>query len=529
MKVLLSAICMMLVAAIAAQAEVGTIAIATANTYSFAPAAGNLIGGLSPSAVVNGGAGQEGTGTFVKLTDGAIIADKPNTYTVGNNAVITYTLGEAEDGYDITGVNLYSGWSDTGRENITVTSLAYSTPGDPTTFVAIPGTAVNYSGGTSIAVARYTAAGGPIAEGVYALRINFGPQENNYVGYREIEFIGAASAPLVAPPEIVTLSATNVTLSSAWINGSLTSTGSAATAVMAYWGATDGGTNAAAWANSTTWAAPQVPGEFTHPVSGLSADAVYYCRFAASNAVGVAWSEATMTFITGEVTLQKIVDAVEATLAPGAFRFSRPATTLGAPLTVYYEQTGGTAVSGKDFQPLSGSVVIPSGAETADIAVMPIVNWSVLTDTTVELALQTGGYLLGSPSLATMTITNAAPPSGNNVWIASSAGNASVASNWSLNRVPEAGDHILLGGYSAANLTWDAAATNVVASWTQTADYTGTVTFNTTYPDAATVFTNFIVSGNAQILGGKWTHQPNATVQSNRLCVAVGGDFTFSF
>jgi len=78
-------------------------------------------------------------------------------------------------------------------------------------------------------------------------------------------------------------------------------------------------------------------------------------------------------------------------------------------------------------------------------------------------------------------------------------------------------------------MTWDAGVNGLpdtVASWTQTADYTGTVTFNTTYPDAATVFTNFIVSGNAQILGGKWTHQPNATVQSNRLCVAVGGDFT---
>ena len=233
MKTGLAAIVFLAGVVLTARAEVGTVSISTANTYSFTAAAGNLIGGLSPSAVVNSSAGAEGTGTFVKLTDGAIIADKPNTYTVGNNAVITYTLGEAEDGYDITGVNLYSGWGDTGRETITVTSLSYSTPADPTTFVAIPGTAVNYSGGTSIAVARYTAAGGPIAEGVYALRINFGPQENNYVGYREIECIGAASAPLVAPPEIVTLPATNVTASSAWINGSLTATGTAATAVIA--------------------------------------------------------------------------------------------------------------------------------------------------------------------------------------------------------------------------------------------------------------------------------------------------------
>ncbi|NLE40983.1 MAG: hypothetical protein GX615_04015, partial [Lentisphaerae bacterium] len=69
---------------------------------------------------------------------------------------------------------------------------------------------------------------------------------------------------------------------------------------------------------------------------------------------------------------------------------------------------------------------------------------------------------------------------------------------------------------------------DTVASWTQAADYTGTVTFDTTYPTAATVFTNFTVTGDAQILAGTWTHQPNAAVQSNRLCVAVGGDFTLA-
>ena len=412
MKTGLAAIVFLAGVVLTARAEVGTVSISTANTYSFTAAAGNLIAGLSPSAVVNGSAGMEGTGPVTVLTDGAIVAINANTYTVGNNAVLTYTLGDAEDGYDITGVNLYSGWGDSGRENITVTSLAYSTPDDPTTFVAIPGTAVNYSGGTSIAVARYTATGGPIAEGVYALRINFGPQENNYVGYRELECIGVASAPLVAPPEIVTLPATNVTAASAWISGSLTSTGTAASAVIAYWGASDGDTNATAWANSTAWAAPQTPGDFTHPVSGLAADAAYYFRFAASNEVGTAWSESTLAFITGAVTLDQVSDSDEATLTPGIFRVSRPSATLGTPLTAFYEQTGGSAVSGTDFVPLSGSVEIPSDSLSADIAVTPINNWAVQADTTVELTLQPGGYLVGSPDTATLTITNRPLPTG---------------------------------------------------------------------------------------------------------------------
>ena len=103
----------------------------------------------STAALGLGGAGGEAI-----LTDGQIIANNANTYTVGNNAVITYALGDAKYGYDVTAVNTYSGWNDSGRENITVASLAYSTLDDPTTFVTIPETPVDYEGGNSIAVVR---------------------------------------------------------------------------------------------------------------------------------------------------------------------------------------------------------------------------------------------------------------------------------------------------------------------------------------------------------------------------------------
>ena len=71
--------------------------------------------------------------------------------------------------------------------------------------------------------------------------------------------------------------------------------------------------------------------------------------------------------------------------------------------------------------------------------------------------------LFASLSLPTFAETNA--------WIAADAGNASVAENWSLGRIPAATDDILVDGdLSIAALTWDVDGANglpdTVASWT---------------------------------------------------------------
>jgi len=109
-----------------------------------------------------------------------------------------------------------------------------------------------------------------------------------------------------------------------------------------------------------------------------------------------------------------------------------------------------------------------------------------------------------------------------NIWTGS--GNASSDGNWSLGRAPIAGDDILLDGTSTGAMTWNAAATNTVASWTQTEAYTGTVTFQTVYGDSG--FTNFTIAGNTVVEGGTWTHANNTTVETNRLHITVEGDFT---
>ncbi len=110
-----------------------------------------------------------------------------------------------------------------------------------------------------------------------------------------------------------------------------------------------------------------------------------------------------------------------------------------------------------------------------------------------------------------------------NIWQAETNVNASYAGNWSLGRAPISSDDILLDGTSVANLIWDEAATNVVASWTQMPGYTGSVTFETVYGN--TGFTNFTITGDAVVKGGNWTHSVNSSTESKRLSVTIGGDF----
>ena len=370
---------------------------------------------------------------------------------------------------------------------------------------------------------RFYAFPNDTAYAYYRFTISANNGDGTYTGLNELEFFQVPS-----PPAIENLPASNILVDSGWMNGSLTVTGTAATAVMVYWGSSDGGTTASAWANTNVWAAPQQKGAFSHQATGFATNDTCYYRYAATNDVGLAWASETSAFITGEVWIEWVSDGAEEGLMPGSFRVVRSAATTEASLSVLYAKTGGTAESGVDFAALSGQVVIPAGQTSAQIAVTPIGNYADSNDKTVTLSILPQGYLVGTPAAATLTIANYDIPSDKNVWVAPVAGNASVAANWSQG-VPTSADVILLDVFSTADMTWDAGVNGLpdtVAAWTQTADYTGTVTFNTTYPDAATVFTNFTVSGNAQILGGKWMHQPNATVQSNRLCVAVGGDFT---
>ncbi len=330
----------------------------------------------------------------------------------------------------------------------------------------------------------------------------------------------------VFPPLIDTLNPSNITTTSADMNGTLTTNGSSPATVRLYWGPSDGTDNPSAWATNITLAGTFNTGSaLTTNITGLDPNTLYYYRYYATNEQVEKWAPSYKSFINGGVGIKWTSDASEIGTVPGTFTVYRASSATNVALTLNYARTGFSATSDVDYAALPMSVTIPAGATNAPIAVTPLLNWAKLYDTTLELTLTSGVpiCIFDVASNATMTITNRTFPysAPTNIWAAAADGNASVAGNWSLSHTPTNGETVLLGEYSTRNLTWDSAATNTVTKWVQEAGYTGTVTIATTY---SAPFTNFTVLGDVTLNRGSWTHLENTGGETNRLCVTVGGN-----
>jgi hypothetical protein len=99
--------------------------------------------------------------------------------------------------------------------------------------------------------------------------------------------------------------------------------------------------------------------------------------------------------------------ATEAGLTTGTFTISRTGPTTG-PLSVTYTRTG-TAVAGIDYLNnfSATSVTIPVGASSVAIRITPINDTAIEAPETVMLTLvASAAYLLGSPRIATITLTS---------------------------------------------------------------------------------------------------------------------------
>ena len=106
----------------------------------------------------------------------------------------------------------------------------------------------------------------------------------------------------------------------------------------------------------------------------------------------------------GELAIVRTADADETSMSAGSFAVSRGTSTLGD-LAVSYT-VGGTAVAGETYEALSGTVVIPAGASSASIPVVPVYSAAVQSDVTVVATLAAGAYLAGTPDSATVTVVN---------------------------------------------------------------------------------------------------------------------------
>jgi Calx-beta domain len=100
------------------------------------------------------------------------------------------------------------------------------------------------------------------------------------------------------------------------------------------------------------------------------------------------------------VTIVAVSDAAEVGTT-GVQRLSRTGDTSSA-LTINYS-VGGTATSGSDYVPLSGTVTFAVGSATADVNLAPVADAVYDPDETVSLTVLAGsGYTVGSAATATL-------------------------------------------------------------------------------------------------------------------------------
>ena len=298
--------------------------------------------------------------------------------------------------------------------------------------------------------------------------------------------------------------------------------------------------NAGTTAITNIIAQSATPDTYTDTPANLVSGTTYAFAAYGRNANDTEVTKKGGVFYNGDLSVERISDAAENGLLPGVFRITRVDTAHDLPIAY---TVGGTATAGQTYEALSGTAIIPAGASYVDIEVAPLLDSVTTVDTTVTVTLAAGLYGIDAQAgSAELTVVNLATPSGYNTWIAQSAGLASVGSNWSEGHSPTASENLLFDGrFSSANCEWDSAASATVASWTQTNGYTGTVTFDTEFPDyAGATFTLFTISGDCVIASGKWSCRGNynnfgASVTpmntyktDKRWClnVAVGGAMT---
>ncbi|HTA29744.1 MAG TPA: hypothetical protein VK731_04635, partial [Candidatus Cybelea sp.] len=132
---------------------------------------------------------------------------------------------------------------------------------------------------------------------------------------------------------ITNLPATAVQPTTATLNGQVLTNGGFAPTITLYYGPSDGGTNAATWADSVTLGVETA--DFSQALTGLSPNTTYYFTAKAVNFSGTSWASPSLSFTTTTVTPPQVANdpatAIGATLAT---LNGQVLSTGGAPTTV---------------------------------------------------------------------------------------------------------------------------------------------------------------------------------------------------
>lgn len=194
--------------------------------------------------------------------------------------------------------------------------------------------------------------------------------------------------------------ATGITATAAWVSGQLLCIGSTNAYAYAYYGLTNGITNAANWATNALVGTELPVGTAWGQLTNLAPDSLYFYRCFATNAhLQTDWATQSISFLTasagdiGNLWI-KATDPAAGERGPdtGTFTIYRPDGATNGALPVNYTVSG-NAQNGNDYLTLSGSTVIPEGAPSVNVIVTPIYDDNFTESSeTVTVTIATGGY-----------------------------------------------------------------------------------------------------------------------------------------
>jgi len=210
---------------------------------------------------------------------------------------------------------------------------------------------------------------------------------------------GLAATPL---PMITNSAPGDILVGSASLNGSLVSTGASPATVAVFWGPTDGGEIATAWAHTNLFTGNPDSGPLSTNITGISSNLMCYYRFAAVNVAGTNWAPTAASFLPGEVTVSATAP-IAYRPQPGTFTISRPVGATNGALVVNYS-VGGSATGGVDYTALPGTVTIPESTATVTFSVTIVPAAVLASSKTVVLTLQPGNYAIGVANSDTVTL-----------------------------------------------------------------------------------------------------------------------------
>ena len=188
-------------------------------------------------------------------------------------------------------------------------------------------------GATNIPLSSVTfsQAGGSAATAVYAVS---GIQAGQTGGLTTTATVGNSPA-------------SSIQTRAATLAGNVTSTGGDTPEVVIYYGTSDGGANASAWAQMVYVGSSS--GSFAQGVSGLTPNTTYYFAAAAVNSAGTAWAGPSQSFITASAALTSVTNLPPANVRATSALVSGQVLATGgdAPqVTLYYGTANGGTNAG---------------------------------------------------------------------------------------------------------------------------------------------------------------------------------------